>query len=182
VVTDGVGEIFLPWASSIEVLPGTTSKVLPLLMSSRAAGVAEGDIDLSPTRQFPPSDLKPRVLGVSVTPGDSGIGPRGRIVLVGNMDFATDRYASSATENAIFALNAIDWLAQDEALISIRSRDRRPPRLLFSSPTLQQGVKYTNLAVLPVLVAVAGIVRLVGRRRRALTPWTPLGGGTGEAA
>jgi ABC-type uncharacterized transport system involved in gliding motility auxiliary subunit/ABC-type transport system involved in multi-copper enzyme maturation permease subunit len=182
VVTDGIGEIFLPWASSIEILPGATSRVQPLLMSSRAAGVAEGDIDLSPTRQFPPSDLKPRVLGVSVMPGDSGIGPRGRIVLVGNMEFATDRYASSATENVIFALNAIDWLAQDEALISIRSRDRRPPRLLFSSPTLQQGVKYANLAVLPVLVAVVGIVRLVGRRRRALAPYTPLSGGTGEAA
>lgn len=182
VVTDGVGEIFLPWASSIEILPGATSRVQPLLMSSRAAGIAEGDIDLSPTRQFPPADLKPRVLGVSVMPGDSGTGPRGRIVLVGNMEFATDRYAGSATENAIFALNAIDWLAQDEALISIRSRDRRPPRLLFSSPTLQQGVKYANLAVLPVLVAVAGIVRLVGRRRRALTPWTPLAGRPGEAA
>ena len=182
VVTDGVGEIFLPWASSIEMLPGATTKVQPLLMSSRAAGIAEGAIDLSPTRQFPPADLKPRVLGVSVTPGDSGTGPRGRIVLVGNMEFATDRYAGSATENAIFALNAIDWLAQDEALISIRSRDRRPPRLLFSSLRLQQGVKYANLAAIPVLIAVLGIVRLVRRRRRALTPWRPLAGGAGTTA
>ena len=60
------------------------------------------------------------------------------------MEFATDRYASSATENAVFALNAIDWLAQDETLIAIRSRDRRPPRLLFTSQTLQQGVKYAT--------------------------------------
>ncbi len=138
VVTDGVGEIFLPWASSIEILPGAKTKVTPLLISSRVAGIAEGDIDLSPTRQFPPVDLKPRVLGVSVMPGDSG-GPRGRIVLVGNMEFATDRYASSATENAVFALNSIDWLAQDEALISIRSRDRRPPRLLFTTPGAATG-------------------------------------------
>jgi ABC-type uncharacterized transport system involved in gliding motility auxiliary subunit/ABC-type transport system involved in multi-copper enzyme maturation permease subunit len=181
-VTDGVGEIFLPWASSIEILPGATTKIQPLLMSSRAAGVAEGAIDLSPTRQFPPTDLKQRVLGVSVMPGDSGTGPRGRIVLVGNMEFATDRYAGSATENAVFALNAIDWLAQDEALISIRSRDRRPPRLLFSSPTLQQGVKYANVAAIPVLIALSGVVRLVGRRRRALTPWSPLAGGAGESA
>jgi ABC-type uncharacterized transport system involved in gliding motility auxiliary subunit/ABC-type transport system involved in multi-copper enzyme maturation permease subunit len=175
IITEGVGEIFLPWASSIETLAGTRTTVQPLLISSRAGGVAEGDIDLSPTRQFPPVDLKPRVVGVSVTPADSG-GPRGRIVLIGNMEFATDRYASNATENAVFALNAIDWLAQDEALISIRSRDRRPPRLLFSSPALQQGVKYANIAVLPLLLAVVGIVRLVGRRRRSLVPWTPASG------
>jgi ABC-type uncharacterized transport system involved in gliding motility auxiliary subunit len=181
-VTDGVGEISLLWASSIEILPGARTKIQPLLMSSRAAGIAEGAIDLTPTRQFPPVDLRSRVLGVSVMPGDSGTGPRGRIVLVGNMEFATDRYASSATENAVFALNAIDWLAQDEALIAIRSRDRRPPRLLFSSPTLQQGVKYANLAVIPVLIAVFGIVHLVGRRRRALTPWKPLAGGAGTTA
>jgi ABC-type uncharacterized transport system involved in gliding motility auxiliary subunit len=182
VITDGVGEIFLPWASSIEILPGARTKVTPLLMTSRVAGIAEGDIDLSPTRQFPPVDLKPRILGVSVMPGDSGTGPRGRIVLVGNMEFATDRYASNATENAVFALNALDWLAQDEALISIRSRDRRPPRLLFSTPALQQGVKYANVALLPVLVGLLGIVRLMGRRRRALIPWSPLTGSPREAA
>jgi ABC-type uncharacterized transport system involved in gliding motility auxiliary subunit len=175
VMTEGVGEVFLPWTSSLEILPGATSRVTPLFSSSRVAGVAEGDIDLSPTRQFPPVDLKTRTLGVAVSPGDSGVA-RGRVVVIGNMEFATDRYASSAPENAMFALNAIDWLAQDEALISIRSRDRRPPRLLFSSPVLQQGVKYANLALLPVLVGVLGLIRLVGRRRRSLRPWTPLAG------
>ncbi len=181
VMTEGVGEVFLPWASSLEILPEATTRVTPLLMSSRVAGVAEGDIDLSPARQFPPVDLKPRILALSVAPGDTGTS-RGRVVVVGNMEFATDRYASSATENAVFALNAIDWLAQDEALITIRSRDRRPPRLLFSSPTLQQGVKYFNVALLPLLIALLGLVRLVGRRRRSLRPWTPLAGPAREAA
>src|SRR5690606_39949894 len=93
---------------------------------------------------FPPIDPRPRVLAAAVSADTRGAGPRGRVVVVGNMEFATDRYASSATENAVFALNAIDWLAQDEALIGIRSRDWRPPRLLFSSPALQQGVKYLD--------------------------------------
>jgi ABC-type uncharacterized transport system involved in gliding motility auxiliary subunit/ABC-type transport system involved in multi-copper enzyme maturation permease subunit len=175
IVTDGVGEIFLPWVSSIETLKNATTIVHPILISSRAGGVAEGDIDLTPTRQFPPVDLKPRVVGVTVepSPGDT-TGPRGRLVVVGNMEFATDRYASSAQENAVLALNAVDWLAQDEALISIRSRDRRPPRLLVATPALQQGVKYANVIVLPLLIAAFGALRLLGRRRRSLTPWSPL--------
>lgn len=179
-VTDGVGEVFLPWVSSIELLPGHKSSVTPLLMTSRLASVVEGDIDLNPRRAFPPIDPRPRMLAVAVQPSDSAGGNRGRMVVVGNMEFATDRYASSATENAVFALNSIDWLAQDEALIAIRSRERRPPRLLFSSTALQQAVKYGNVIVLPLLLAVAGAVHLARRRRRSLVPWTPLAAG-GEA-
>jgi ABC-2 type transport system permease protein len=177
VVTDGVGELFLPWVSSIDVAAARAGTVTPLVTSSPAAGVAEGDIDLNPTRAFPRSDFKRRVLGAQVIP-DSASGNRGRIVVVGNMEFATDRYLSP--DNGAFTLNAIDWLAQDEALISIRSRDRRPPRLLFSSPALQEGVKYANLILLPLLIAAWGTVRLVRRRRRSLQPWQPLT--TGGAA
>ena len=177
VITDGVGEVFLPWTSTVQVVPGAHTTVYPLLMTSRLASVAEGDIDLNPQREFPPVDPKPRMLAAAAQAGDSGGGPRGRVVVVGNMEFATDRYASSSTENAVFALNAIDWLSQDESLISIRSRDRRPPRPLFSSPALQQGVKYANLVGLPVLLAIYGLVRLTARRRRSLQPWRPLAGG-----
>ena len=173
IITDGVGEVFLPWSSSLEFLPDTRAKLTPLLLSSRVAGIAEGEIDLTPTRQFPPVDLKQRLLAVSSQAGDSGAGPKGRVVVVGNMEFATDRYSGASGENVVFTLNAIDWLAQDEALIQIRSRDRTPPRLLFTSPTLQQGIKYANVILVPVLVMLFGVARLMGRRRRALIPWTP---------
>lgn len=181
-VTDGVGEVFLPWVSSIDTTGARPGTVTPLLMSSRAGGVAEGDINLDPTRTFPPVDLKPRILGVSVQPPAGDSTKRGRLVVVGNMEFATDRYLGGAPDNATFALNAIDWLSQDEALISIRSRDRRPPRLLYSSRVLQEGVKYVSLIGVPVLLAVWGILRLTQRRRRALAPWKPLAGGPATEA
>jgi ABC-type uncharacterized transport system involved in gliding motility auxiliary subunit/ABC-type transport system involved in multi-copper enzyme maturation permease subunit len=174
-VTEGVGEVFLPWTSTIDTSGQHPGKVTPLLVSSRLAGVAEGTIDLTPTRTFPGVDLAPRLLAVQVEP-DSASG-LGRLVLVGNMEFATDRYLGNAPENATFALNAIDWLTQDLALVTIRSRDRTPPRLLFTSQAVAQGVKYFNMVGVPVLVALVGLVRLVARRRRALEPWRPLAGG-----
>jgi ABC-2 type transport system permease protein len=174
VVTDGVNELFLPWVSSIDFSGAKAGTVTPLIASSRAAGVAEGDIDLNPTRAFPRSNVRQHILGVQVQ-ADSASPVRGRVVLVGNAEFATDRYLSP--DNGAFALNAVDWLAQDEALISIRSRDRRPPRLLFTSPVMQEAIKYVNLVGVPLLIAVWGVVRLVRRRRRSLTPWTPLAGG-----
>lgn len=181
-VTDGIGEVFLPWASSIDTSGAKPGTVTPLLVSSQAGGVAEGDIDLNPNRQFPPVDLKTRLLGAAVQLTDSASGKHGRLVIVGNMEFATDRYLGGAPDNANFALNAIDWLSQDESLISIRSRDRRPPRLLYSSRMLQEGVKYANLIFLPVMLAVFGLLRLTSRRRKALTPWKPLAGSAPEAA
>jgi gliding motility-associatede transport system auxiliary component len=183
VVTEGIGEIFLPWASSIDTSGARPGSVTPLLRTSRAAGVAEGEIDLNPSRMFPREDLKSRLMGVMVQPAAKDTaGPRGRLIVVGNSDFATDRYVQGSPENGIFALNAVDWLAQDEALISIRSRDREPPRLLFSSKALQEGVKYANVILVPALIGLLGVVRLVGRRRRALEPWRPLSGAAVEAA
>ena len=179
-VTEGIGEVVLPWTSSIDTAAGRhPGKVVPILLSSRLGGLAEGTIDVAPTRNFPGVDLKPRVLGVQLEP-DSASG-LGRVILIGNMEFATDRYLGNAPDNATFALNAVDWLTQDLALVSIRSRDRSPPRLLLATPTLQQGVKYFNLAGLPVLVALVGLIRLLARRRQSLQPWRPLAGGPGAA-
>jgi len=93
---------------------------------------------------------------------------------VGSVDFASDRFVRSAPENLAFVLNAIDWLAQDEALITIRSKDRRPPPLVFSSDTKREGVKYANLIGLPLLVGAAGALRLVRRHRRSREPYQPL--------
>jgi ABC-type uncharacterized transport system involved in gliding motility auxiliary subunit len=86
------------------------------------------------------------------------------VVVVGNDDFASDRHARSAPENAVLVLNAVDWLAQDEALIAIRSKDRRPPSLELTERG-RNGVKYANMVGIPVLVGLGGLLRLLQRRR-----------------
>ena len=43
-----------------------------------------------------------------------------------------------------------------------------------TSAPLREGVKYANVAGLPLLVALFGIVRLVRRRRRTREPYRPL--------
>jgi ABC-type uncharacterized transport system involved in gliding motility auxiliary subunit len=180
VVTEGVGEALLPWASSVDTTGARRGTVTPLLVSSRSSGLVEGEIDINPTRQWPQYDLKPRIMALQVNPragGDTTASP-GRVVVVGNSDVASDRAAQQAPENLALALNAVDWLSQDESLIAIRSRDRRPPPLVFSSAALQQGVKYGNLILVPLLLAGWAVLRLTRRRRRALDPWRPLAGGT----
>jgi len=110
-------------------------------------------------------------VAVVAAPRDS---TRGRAVVIGSTDFATDRFVRNAPENLALALNAIDWLAQDEELIAIRSKDRRPVPLVFASATERELAKYANLVALPVLVALVGLVHLIRRRRRTRQAYHPL--------
>jgi ABC-type uncharacterized transport system involved in gliding motility auxiliary subunit len=185
VVNEEIASLFLPWTSSIDTTGARAGTVTPLFVSSRAGGISATETLLDPQRQFATDSLAPRLLAVLVNPlnplvsGDTA-GPRGRLVVVGNEEFASDRQARSVPENLTFVLNAVDWLAQDEGLIAIRSKDRRPPPLALSEGK-RGAVKYANVVGMPLLVGLAGLARLVGRRRtmrRTYTPGPGAGGGT----
>jgi ABC-type uncharacterized transport system involved in gliding motility auxiliary subunit len=175
-VNQDLGAVVLTWASTIDTTGAAKGTLTPLLGSSQATGTFAGVTTIAPTQDFPQTDLKHRLLAVMVNPQPAEKGGKagGRLVVVGSLDFATDRFVRTAPENLAFALNAIDWLAQDEELIAIRSKDRRPPPLLFQSRTLREGVKYANVVGLPLLVGLLGVIRLVRRRRRTREPYRPL--------
>jgi ABC-type uncharacterized transport system involved in gliding motility auxiliary subunit len=119
-----------------------------------------------PGREFPETGLGTHMMAVQVAPRDTAdTTARGRIIVVGNQTFAADRFAQQAPENFAFVLNAVDWLAQDEALIRIRAKDPRPPSLAFSSSTMRDGVKHANMIILPLAIALGGFLRITKRRR-----------------
>jgi len=181
-INQDLGAVVLTWASTIDTTGAAKGTVTPLLVSSQAAGTYTTPATIAPTQDFPQADLAPRLLAAVVAPADSAAGkPRGRVAVVGSLDFATDRFVRTAPENLVFALNAVDWLAQDEALIGIRSKDRRPPPLTFSTPAEREGVKYANLIGVPLAVALFGLVRLIRRRRRTREPYRPLVPAPGSA-
>ena len=161
--------VLLPWVSTIDttaVVPGT---VTPLFVTSDAAGVEAGQAFIAPQRDFPRDSLHAQLLAVQLDPAaaDSGTASLGRAVVVGNGDFAADRNAQMAPEGLVFALNAVDWLAQDDALIRIRAKDRRPPPLVFESRATQDVVKWANVGGVPLLLVLYAAARLWRRRRRA---------------
>ena len=131
---------------------------------------------LDPSRQFRRDSLRPRVLAVLVNPQahDSAVAVHGRLVIVGSSDFASDRYAGNSPENLSLAVNAVDWLAQDDALIAIRSKNRQPPPLVFPSATTHDVVKYGNIIGVPALLIVAGILWLARRRHITRQTYHPL--------
>src|SRR5262249_7899577 len=143
--------------------------------TSKNSGVSTGMTMIEPGSQLAQTDLAPRLLAVQVVPkpgADSTA--RGRVIVAGSFDFVTDQFVQHAPENLAFVLNAIDWLAQDEALIAIRSADRRPPTLAFTSAAVREGVRYFAVIGVPLLVALAGGWRMTRRRARTKAPYRPL--------
>lgn len=168
----------LPWTSSIDTTGAAAGTVVPLFVTSQAAGVEEGRAFIAPQREFPQDDLSQRLVAALVNPlaADSGGDPSlGRVVLIGNSEFVTDRYVQSTPTGMLFVLNAVDWLAQDDALIQIRSKNRRPPALVFESETLRDFVKYLNTVGIPLLVIAFAAAWLWRRRRWTRQSYRPSG-------
>jgi len=174
-VNADLGSVMLPWASQIDTVKASAS-VTPLLVTSRAGGVQQTTAFIEPGSQLSRDSLRPRVVAALATlpAATSGAAPRGRVVVVGSADFASDHYARNSPTNIVLVQNAIDWLAQDEGLIAIRSKDRAPPPLVFSSSVARGAAKYGNLAGVPLLLMAAGIGRLLGRRRTTRRVYRPL--------
>jgi ABC-type uncharacterized transport system involved in gliding motility auxiliary subunit len=90
----------------------------------------------------------------------------GRAIVIASSQFLIGGVAQRAPQNVALLLNSIDWLAQDESLIAIRSRQTQPSSLAFTSVAERQGVKYANMIGVPGLAALFGLVRLTRRRRK----------------
>jgi len=95
----------LPWTSQIDTTHTASTTVTPLFVTSRAGGAQETMVFLDPSRPFQPRQPAPAARGAAREQG--GIryakgAPRGRLVVVGTSDFASDRYARNSPENVVF--------------------------------------------------------------------------------
>jgi ABC-type uncharacterized transport system involved in gliding motility auxiliary subunit len=174
-----ISSVFLPWPSSIDTTHAAKGSITPLLVSTRAAGVMQGSVMLTPQQDFARTNLATRIFAVAVSPpaGAAAPAPKGRLIVIGDDDFATDNYSQNQAANIVFVENAIDWLAQDDALIAIRSKDRTPPPLVFPNAAVKVAVRYGNLIGIPLCIVLFGAARLMRRRRLTRQPYRPLAAG-----
>ncbi len=170
----GVESATFPWVSTVAVADSAAHMVTPLFTTTEAGGVESGQAFVAPQREYSQDDLGVRVLAVLVNPLASDSSDlQGRVVVIGNNDFLSDGAVQRWPGGFVFALNAVDWLAQDEALIAIRSKNRQPPSLAFESDTLRDFVKWGNIVGVPLLLVFVGALRLVRRRRRIGAKYVP---------
>lgn len=94
------------------------------------------------------------LLATVEAPGTGG--GRTRIVLIGDADFAANGVLSQIPNGQYLALNAINWLAEEEALIAIPPKANLPNNIYLS--TIEQGaVCFGSLIVIPGMILLAGL-------------------------
>ena len=84
-------------------------------------------------------------------------------MVVGDSDFITNSLVGAPVANLDLFVNMVNWIAEDEDLISIRPREPEDRRI-FLNAQQQKNVAYLSLLVIPGLVLVAGISVWWGRR------------------
>lgn len=77
-----------------------------------------------------------------------------RLVIIGDSDFASDEHFDSANNSDLF-LNSVSWLSEETSLISIR-RNVQPFRRLVVTTGQESFIKYSSVALLPLLILVVG--------------------------
>ena len=86
---------------------------------------------------------------------DAPKGPETRIVAIGDSDFASNRWLGIPGNRDLF-MNAVNWLAQQENLISIRPRDPEDRRITVTA-TQQRNIFWLTVFIIPGLILLAGI-------------------------
>ncbi|MFH1612752.1 MAG: GldG family protein, partial [bacterium] len=85
-----------------------------------------------------------------------------RIVIIGDADFASNRCIGIWCNLDVF-MNSINWLSEEEALISIRAKDLTIKKVEFSNRQ-QKNIFYSCVIILPFLIILGGTI--VWWRRR----------------
>lgn len=130
------------------------------LLDTSPASWLKKDYDASVEPAFDNGkDLKgPLTIGILIAaPPAEGTSPTAkatRLIIIGDSDFASNQHILNANNGDLF-LNAVAWLAEETELITIR-RNVLPFRQLVVDPAQVNFMRYSSIALLPLLVLMVG--------------------------
>jgi ABC-type uncharacterized transport system involved in gliding motility auxiliary subunit len=85
-----------------------------------------------------------------------------RLVVIGNSEFATNQWVGQQRNGDLF-FNAINWLTEEENLISIRPKEAANRRVTLTEAQ-QRELSWFSMVFLPLIVIIGGIYIWVKRR------------------
>ena len=175
-VAGDVGSVLLPWASSVGIAESERGRieVVPLLETTEFAAIDFNYGDVRPNspvfEEVTRGNFVQALMGAAIVQRDVPAGQEPyRLVVFGDSEWLSDGVLPRAQENIALGLNLVDWLAQEDTLAAVRSKVVTSRDLLFTSATHKNVVQWANVAGVPLLIIVIGLVRSVRRRRFGFT-------------
>ncbi len=144
-----------PMARTVNILsPSKTTPQMVALLKTSPDSFTTPKIVGTTVSFDPKTDQKgPLTLGVTAEQKENG--KQARLVVIGNSEFAANRWVGVQRNGDLF-YNTINWLSQDYDLISIRPKSPANRRVTMTEAQ-QRMLMWFSLALLPGLVVIAGI-------------------------
>jgi ABC-type uncharacterized transport system involved in gliding motility auxiliary subunit len=162
IVTELHSATGFPLAQSMTIANKDKTTVEKLFSTGNNAEATTNLSSQSVTLGDPKNQKGPFTLGAAGTYNTGKPNEQGRFVVIGNSGFAANNFISF-NANRDLAMNAINWLAQDEDLISIRPKEAEDRRLNVNAAQMRLFLYFTLIA-LPLLIIGSGISVFLKRR------------------
>lgn len=143
-----------PLARSIQIKNGDKTSVEKLFDSSTSSLATTNLSSDRVSVQDPNNKKGPLTLAAAGTYNTGKQNSQGRFVVVGSSGWVANRFITFEG-NGDLALNAVNWLASDEDLISIRPKTPENRRVTMTGRQFN-AVLVTSQFILPLIVVVAG--------------------------
>jgi ABC-type uncharacterized transport system involved in gliding motility auxiliary subunit len=149
------GMTFFPYARTVSIADKTKADPTGIeLLKTSARSFTIPNLDQRQVKFDPKTDTAgPLSIGVSAyrTEGDK----QARMVVIGNAEYAANQWVNLQHNGDLF-LNTVDWLAQDENLISIRPKSVTNRRVTLTEAQ-SRGLWWFSQFFLPGIVIFAGV-------------------------
>jgi ABC-type uncharacterized transport system involved in gliding motility auxiliary subunit len=144
-----------PLARSMEI-KNTDKTSVQKLFDSSSSSLATNNLSSASVNVNDPKNKKgPLTIAAAGTYNTGKENSQGRFVVIGSSSWAANRFINFNGNNDL-ALNAINWLASDEDLISIRPKPQEDRRITMTRAQLNL-VRVTSQFVLPLVIVFAGV-------------------------
>lgn len=169
-ITDGLEAMLLPFVNAFTInSPDSTVRINPLVFTSERSGSVRAPGMLDIRKKWTEADfpMQEQILASSI----EGLGTgNGAMVVIGNGDFIVNGEGQEAQavnrDNLNFASNAIDWLADDTGLISLRTKAITARQLDKIEDSTKNLLKYGNVFAPILLLLMYAFIRKQIKNRR----------------
>lgn len=175
-VTSGLSSVVFQFLSPVDIVnPPDHFTVEELAWSSEESGLIKNDFNPDPMQEWSGADFLEAYLPAAVSAHGNIDGspnnPESAIVVVGDGNFLINGRGGNEQElpadNIHFALNAIDWLADDTGLVELRTKITQSRPLQSTDDNERSLIAYGNVLFPILLISVFGLIRFIKMRRKS---------------
>lgn len=165
IITLGLNSMLLPYTSSMEqVQAQSTYHYTSLANSSSVSGLEQAPISFNLQRQWTRNDFRHPHNTVAALLTDEE--NHSAIVAISNASFITsETIMAGHTDNINFAINSIEWLADNSGLIKLRNKFTTFASLETIDENTKEFLKYLNF-FLPISIIIVALIINYRRKQK----------------